>query len=278
MYKTCLIVVLCFLASCATNKSVPDGYIGPTSSILDTYVSISKGRANYFEATAVNGRPVKSSSTSASEASFGRGFTLINAMSEREVPSQKSEISIRGITYSAAPILDLFGKNYSVYGNVQISLKPDQYYVVNGIISESFSGVWIEEESGLIVSEIIYTGTVSKAYVDEFRENKIDQYHQKIARNKKTEEKRSGLIDLGVASYKDGECNIDNDNIPMTFHVAKALFESRHYEEALACFKSSLSNQPVDPEAYKYIYLIYDVGLGVEPDANEARKWESLYK
>lgn len=277
MNKYFLVFITLLLLGCITPQPIPDGYNGPTASLLDTYEVISKHKAQYFEAVLVDGRPLETSSDSAGRAS-SYSFNLVNTMNLREVPAATSTILIRGITIGSAPIISLLGNHASVEGYVTITLEPNGRYIINGVLSESFSGVWVETNDGLIVSDVLVPSNTSKEAAQAFKDEKNSTYHRLRTADLAAQQKRQELFEVGLAGYHEGRCELSTPEQSSAFEIAKVLFEEKHYEKALACFNLALTNPPIVPETYKFLFLIYDIGLGVNPSPKEAQKWNTLYQ
>jgi hypothetical protein len=104
-------------------------------------------------------------------------MNLTPVVNAREVPAIQSQLHLVARTYYAAPILELTGESYRVEGDVTVSLKKDQEYFVNGVLSKNYSAVWLVDSQGRVVSDKIEDGDsqslnlISKSEKEYAREN-----------------------------------------------------------------------------------------------------------
>lgn len=146
------------LQACSTFEAIPEGYTGPISTISDTYNYVSNTKIHIFELSKIDGRKVRNTSYRTRLASDGLGFSLNPVVEKRDVPFSKSQLTIQGSTYFAAPILGLGGGAYKVEGVVDIELEEGETYYVKGELSENTKKIWVQDFDGNIVSEIIESG------------------------------------------------------------------------------------------------------------------------
>ncbi len=143
------------LNGCASYQPIPESYAGSTTPIYDSAETVSPTKVYFFQLTTVNGRNVSTSSGETYEASYGRGFSMNPVSAYRQIPAEKSILKIEGITYYAAPILDLLGESFSVEGEVELDVLETNSYYVKGELSKEYSAVWIEDNNGNIVTKKI---------------------------------------------------------------------------------------------------------------------------
>ncbi len=140
---------------CVSFQPIPENYTGDLSLIKDTYEDISSTKVYFFELDKIDGRSVSTSSYETRVLNDGRGLLMTPVVTERQVPSSVSTLTIQGLTHYAAPILALKGGNYSVGGNVEVELEANTTYLVKGELSKNYSAIWLEDSSGNVVSKII---------------------------------------------------------------------------------------------------------------------------
>lgn len=142
------VALLAPLSGCATfAPSVPEGYSGPVAIIKDSVKSHSRSKADFFYLSEINGQPIENSRVRTLQRNQGRGFNMSPFVVERNVPAQQATFTLVGRTEYAAPILALTNTVYQVSG--KITFTPEKYrnYVVRGELGESYSAVWLEDES-----------------------------------------------------------------------------------------------------------------------------------
>ena len=154
LYVSAIILV----SGCAAHQPIPDNYQGPLSNIKDSITGVSNTRVHIFQLKKVDGRQVQTSSAATSEKSFGAGKNIYPAIQQRQVPAQTSTLEIEGLTYVAMPILALGGNMHKISGKIEVNLMPDQSYTVKGVLSETYSAVWLEDEAGAIISQKLEEG------------------------------------------------------------------------------------------------------------------------
>lgn len=134
------------LAACSTKTNpVPEGYSGPLAMMGETSVKSSGKSMDFFFLEKIDGNEVNNSMDATMRANEGMGFSLVPKMVDRVIPAKTATFAITGFRHYAAPILELTNTVYKVSGDVTFSPLPDHIYVVKGILSEQYSGVWIED-------------------------------------------------------------------------------------------------------------------------------------
>ncbi len=116
---------------------------------------ISPTKVFFFQLTTVNGRNISTSSGETYEANYGRGFAMNPVTAVRQVPAESSKLKIEGITYFAAPILNLLSESFSAEGEVELDVSEGHSYYVKGELSKEYSAIWIEDNNGKIVTKKI---------------------------------------------------------------------------------------------------------------------------
>ena len=137
---------------CATPPPVQESFTGPTAIIADTATGGGRGSGGvFFTVTKLDGKAVANSLGASRQASFGRGMDLRVSQMERRVLAGKVRLELLGRVAYAAPIQEIFSslrnRLYSVSGTIEVELKPDVRYRVNGVLDELRQEVWIEEEA-----------------------------------------------------------------------------------------------------------------------------------
>lgn len=145
-----LVVLTSFatLTACSTFKTaVPEGYSGPTATLKDSDDTYSASKADMFYALTVNGNDVDNARFSTRRANEGRGMMMAVQKFERKIPATPQAINIVGRTIFAAPIQAMTSTVYQVKGVVNFTPEANKVYVIRGKLDETYSAVWIEEES-----------------------------------------------------------------------------------------------------------------------------------
>jgi hypothetical protein len=108
----------------------------------------------FFVVAAIDGKKIeRSAETVSRQASRGTGMTMRVVDIERPVAAGKVGLRLRGLIDRAAPIQQIFaaavsGGTREVEGDVEVELKADARYRVNGRIDEYRSQVWLEDDTG----------------------------------------------------------------------------------------------------------------------------------
>ena len=157
MKKIALIIPIGFLYGCATLHSpMPENYTGPISVISSSEKRHNTGKADLFYLQKVDGKRIENALISTRRATYGQGATLITSHPNIDVPSKEAVFTIVGRTEYAMPIQALASTVYEVKGDIVFSPKPNEKYVVKGVLGEDYSSVWLEKkETGEIVKQKI---------------------------------------------------------------------------------------------------------------------------
>jgi len=136
------------LTACAPFKTaIPDGYTGPTAVLKDSATVMSSSKADMYYALVVDGNNIDNMRFKTRRRNEGRGMMMTVVEAERKIPAKETKVSVAGRTVYAAPILAMAGTVYQVTGDIVFMPEPNKIYVVRGALDESYSSVWIEEES-----------------------------------------------------------------------------------------------------------------------------------
>ncbi len=160
---------LCLLLSgCVTQPSVPDGYEGGLAQVSDSMIVLSREYAYVFYLEALDGARVGNAFANSSQGIHGPnrmeavGFT-------RDVPARTATYTISGRMRQSAPIFALFRNYLSVKGEVELTLLDNEMYIVNGVASNDYAAIWIEDINGARVSEIIEEHNLDAAQLEAQR-------------------------------------------------------------------------------------------------------------
>lgn len=284
LIKLKLIIILIAsisITGCAPYGALPKGYSGDTVTIWDSVQELSSTKAYFFELIAVDGRGIERSSSITRERSFKLGFKMSANPISREIPVNSEELNIGGFNYLVADLFGFGDDTYRVKGKLHVKLENDTSYLISGELHDDFSAVWLEEEkTGIIVSDVILDGEVPAQYVSQLRENKIKMYSQHLADQSRKYESEKRLLESAIDYINSQGCESDtnSENSDVIFKMAEALFKNRMYRESLSCFESISHTPGVPRDLYKYLALIYDVGLGVEENPEQSAMWHRKYE
>jgi len=171
MFKTISISLFIILfTGCVSTKNsvIPKGYSGGEATIIDTYKRSSRSTANFYYANIINGEKVAYALNKSAARSSGQGRNLNLFGQDKKIPTSSSvEVHIIAQAFNVVPISALFNsdKAYFVEGNVSFKPKSNLSYLVNGTLSSEYSAVWIEDEFGNIVSNVISKGILKPSKV-----------------------------------------------------------------------------------------------------------------
>jgi hypothetical protein len=165
MFKIiCVSIFLIITTGCVSTKDsvIPKGYSGGEASIIDTYKRSSRSTADFYYSTIINDQKVAYALNKSVARSSGQGQNLTLVGQHKKIPvTSPVNVHIVGNAFNVVPISALFNsdKAYYIEGNVSFMPKENLSYLVNGTLSFEYSAVWIEDEFGNIVSEVISKGT-----------------------------------------------------------------------------------------------------------------------
>jgi hypothetical protein len=143
-----LLLVL-FLAACASYEPVPKEYTGPTATVRDTGFAEDGTKAQMFAVTEIDGNRIMNAFWASMIASHGRGASLTTVFPERKVKSAPMKVTLRGSHATGAPIhalaSQMAGTFFAVEGVVDFTPQAGSIYVVKGELKKEKSSVWIED-------------------------------------------------------------------------------------------------------------------------------------
>ncbi len=279
--KILTLVSFLILSGCAYHGAIPKGYNGPVVIVWDKVDKISSLNAHYFELLSVDGRLTNKTSLFTRKKSFETGFAMNLIPLSRNIPVNSRKLIIGGFNYQ---VVDLFGLGdfiYRVVGEINVHLEAGKSYQINGELSKDYSLVWVEDEkTGIIVSQILIKGEVPLGYIEKLKSQKLVLYQKKLIAHKIKKKQARERLNKAVAFSEDGRCDAENyplQNITELYQVAKTLFHNKKYKQSLKCFEKISEIPTVPKETYKYLFLLYDVGLGVEEDQQKAQFWKTKF-
>lgn len=156
--KCCLVALLvcatCFPPLASLAQTTP---AAGSAVLADTAKGGGRDGAAFFMVEEINGTPVKATILSASRAaSAGRGPDLRVTPVFRTAPAGKTKLKIAARFGFAAPIQTLFSSrsDYAVTGELEVELRADARYRVNGNLDAFRREVWLEEDpSGAMIGQ-----------------------------------------------------------------------------------------------------------------------------
>jgi hypothetical protein len=140
---------LVILTSCASlAPALPEGYTGPTAVLKDSAKLYTASKADMFYALMINGDKVDNTLFATRAANAGRGRYMTVKKFERKVAAGVPlKLNLNARTHYAAPIMALTSTVYAVEGDVSFTPEAGKTYVVRGQLGETYSAVWVEEET-----------------------------------------------------------------------------------------------------------------------------------
>jgi hypothetical protein len=275
------LVLISILSGCVHQGPLPKGYIGEVVTLWDNVSEVSSTRANFFEVLGVDDRNVTSSSFETREKSFKLGFKMSVMTLSREIPLNTESLNIGAFTYRVADLFGLTDWAYSVKGTVTVNLEQGETYGVNGQIEDDYSLLWIEnEKTGVIVSDFVVKGSINDSYLDKLKFDRITRYAELNSDATLRKERENKLLKNAIEYAEADRCKSSEINKAPEMKVylmAEALFNDRRYEASMSCFKTVSDSENVPKEIFKYISLMYDVGLDVDENPAKADHWLRRY-
>jgi len=180
-YRICLLSAICLGAVFSSglhaeeaevarvaDSSTGDGEPPPSvwSGLLGVSGGGKRGGAFFFLGEVDGVATEKNNLDESMRASRGRGARMRFVKVDRPVPSGRHRLKLIGRNVYAAPIESLFrsGSDYRVVGELDVDLRPNVLYRVNGVLQEYRQEVWLEEaESGVRVGSVIVNEPVEQA-------------------------------------------------------------------------------------------------------------------
>lgn len=140
-----LIALAVAVSGCAHYQpSLPPGYTGPKANIEDTRKYYSGSHVDLFYLTHVDGGEIDNARSKTLRANSGRGFSMSAITATNPIPAKPVILTLKGRTMYGAPILELANAIYQVSGDVSFTPEADKTYLVNGVLGEDYSAVWLE--------------------------------------------------------------------------------------------------------------------------------------
>ena len=148
----CLVLTL---AGCTTYSPIPEGYLGDTATINDSFSNNSSTTAHFFMLSEIDGNKLVDSWMATRSANHGRGTFFTPKMKSWEVLPEAATFTLVGLVFFPTDAQALFGDAREVEGTIQFTPDSNEVYTVRGQITEESSEVWLEDSSGKIVKEKI---------------------------------------------------------------------------------------------------------------------------
>lgn len=145
-----LVLATALLAGCATPPKPPERPAGPSAVVADSAMGGGRNGAAFFFVAEADGKPVVGNSLQRSmSASHGQGSNLLTQGADRYLPAGKTRLKLSGRYAFAAPIQTLFSSaaSYEVDGIVEVDLRPDGEYRVNGVLDPFRREIWLEDQA-----------------------------------------------------------------------------------------------------------------------------------
>ncbi|MGO9443869.1 MAG: hypothetical protein ACLPXB_03725 [Thiobacillaceae bacterium] len=122
-------------------------YVGPKATIEDSVKTYSSSKADFFYVSQVDGAEIENSRNKTLLVNRGRGMDMSPVVLHHDIPARPIALSIVGRTEYAAPILALTSDVYEVKGVIEFTPEPNKKYIVRGELGDTYSAVWVEDES-----------------------------------------------------------------------------------------------------------------------------------
>ena len=153
MRGTAVLAAAALLLGACTSNPIPEGYTGPVAYINDSVTVHGRTVGDFFYVSKVDGKSIDESLSATGRANYGQGMVMTPAIIGRPVVAGPATFTIVGRTHYAAPILELTHATYQVSGDIAFAPEPNGSYTVKGVLGPDYSGVWIVDAQGIIVSD-----------------------------------------------------------------------------------------------------------------------------
>jgi len=157
--RFCAVLLAALLLASCGKQLVPDDFTGPTALIKDSFSNHVYGNllkpdtVDFYVLTEVDGEAIGNALAITRISNSGAGFFARPRNHERRVPIKRMRLKLLASTYIAAPIGEIFIKTYPVERTVEFTPKPGGVYVVSGKMSPNGSNVWLQTDSGEVVTQ-----------------------------------------------------------------------------------------------------------------------------
>jgi hypothetical protein len=160
MKKLLVLLAVLSLSGCASFKHVPEGFAGPTATIMDSAGNISGSKGELFYIESIDGNTIQNARNSTRGASYNTGFSLSTRSETRHVRAGvPMKLVVIGTHVTAAPIHEFAsratGNFFTVTGEIEFVAEPNKKYVVVGSLTKEEASVWIRDTDGNVVSKKI---------------------------------------------------------------------------------------------------------------------------
>lgn len=167
LMKVVLLVSLSYLVGgCALpSPFIPDNYAGDTAIINDTFDQFGDMNADIYYVESIDGKVIENAIDSTMIAinsetkKAGACWRLSPVGHHRKVPTQPMHITVAGKKLSINKLLRYTSGTLEpvVKGELQFTPEANATYLVKGNLSPEFTGIWLEDGFGNIVSTVIGT-------------------------------------------------------------------------------------------------------------------------
>jgi hypothetical protein len=149
-----LFLSILFTGCASLHNPIPEGYVGPTATVSDSFSNKEASKANYFILNKVDQKPIETSWGKTRYDNYGQGRIFTPSMIDHPLLPKAQLLGIKGLIFFPTDAQLLFGDDLAVEGEFLFTPKAGEQYIVKGIISEKESKVWLEDSSGNKVSTV----------------------------------------------------------------------------------------------------------------------------
>ncbi|WP_444887679.1 hypothetical protein [Microbulbifer sp. JMSA008] len=178
MNKIFLLITVAILSGCTNYQPIfPEGYTGGRATVSDTFIQVGLGEAQFFYAESVDKILVENALDITYKTSNNKGRVIYPSGYIREIPSRPLKINIIGKNVYSAPILGLLDSEneYTIQATLEFSPQNNHDYLIKGILEKNYRAIWIEDNSGEIVSSIYAHTNGKSGYISS---NELKGYSQ----------------------------------------------------------------------------------------------------
>lgn len=145
-------LLILILSACSVYEPVPEGYQGPTATIVDSYSNKQPTSAHYFLLERIDGKGIASSWMASKAANLGHPQDFTPNMLSREVLPNQQTFTLVGLIFFPSEVEGRFADERTVQKTITFTPKPGEAYTVRGHIDTRRSDVWLEDSKGNRVS------------------------------------------------------------------------------------------------------------------------------
>ena len=150
-----LIFVTLLLSGCASiYNPIPEGYMGETVSISDSYSNKENTTAHYFILNKIDDKQINTSWGQTRENNYGQGFHFIPSILTHKVLPKNQSFQIQGLIFFSTDAQALFGNNLYVEGTFNFAPVINEAYTIKGVLNKIESKIWMEDTKGNKVTDV----------------------------------------------------------------------------------------------------------------------------